>query len=238
MSVWLSVGNGSSSREEEFEPVNAVLRAVGLPAHHEPAPSDGAPWSCEIGGYGCFYHLRRIAAYAALDQGLPTPTMDFEEVSDDPVLQLYYHRFRVEPTPGGSGLVRRAGDGVQEREALRPGRSGAPFAHLMQPMAEFGYYLPAPLSEVIVSYLPMSEWDEPIGIGSSSALQQECAELARCLQLPADVSLEALHQFRLRADELVNESGWERFSLECFVCKALMTGAELSIRSGCALSFG
>ena len=84
----------------------------------------------------------------------------------------------------------------------------------------------------------MSEWEEPIGIGSSYALQRECADLAHRLRLPLDVGLEALDQLRLRADQLVNVTGWERFALECFVCKALMTGAQISMRSGCALSFG
>ena len=108
----------------------------------------------------------------------------------------------------------------------------------MHHTAEFGYYLPISFPELIVAYLPASEWEEPIGIGSTYALHQECAELAHRLRLPADVELEELDQLRLRADKLVDQTGWERFALECFVCKALMTGAQISMRSGCALSFG
>jgi hypothetical protein len=238
MSMFLSVGNCSSLRQDEFAPVNTALRAAGLPEHREPDPSGSAPWTWEIGGYGCFFHLRRIAAYATLDHGLPKPTMDFEEVWEDPVLQLYYRRFSVNPPPCGRQLVWQAQKDGHGRQVQRPGRSGSPFAHLMHHTAELGYYLPTRFPEVIVSYLPGSEWEEPIGIGSSYALQQECMELARRLQIPTDVGLEALDQLRLRADELVNATGWERFALECFVCKALMTGAEISIRSGCALTFG
>ncbi len=238
MSVCLSVGNCSLSRQEAFSPINAVLRAVGLPEHQEPSPTNGAPWSWEIGGYGCFSHLRRIGAYVAFDHGLPTPAMDFEEVGEDPVLQMYYRRFSVSPPPRGEPLVWPGGKCAAERHVLPPARSASPFAHLMHHTADFGYYLPIRFSEVIVSYLPGSEWAEPIGIGSAYALRQECAELAHRLQLPPDIALEALDQLRLRADELVNTIGWERFALECFVCKALMTGAEISIRSGCALSFG
>jgi hypothetical protein len=71
--------------QEEFAPVNATLCAARLPEHHEPMePRDGAPWMQIIGSYSCIHYLRRVAAYLALGQGLPEPTL--EDATDDPVL--------------------------------------------------------------------------------------------------------------------------------------------------------
>jgi hypothetical protein len=235
MSIYLWVG--AFSGEERSTHRNLILEAAGLPLHQEPEePANGAPWHWEIGGYGCFYQLRRVAAYAALDEGLPKPTMDFEKVWDDPVLQRYYRQFKVKKPPSGRRLA------VKEGAAAPPSsfvsRLGSPFAHLMHHPAEFGDYLPLPFDELVVAHPPLSDWCEPTGIGSSYALQRECLVLAEHLQFPSDIPLEELDRLRLRAEELLDEPGWERFALECFVCKALLTGAEISIRSGCALTFG
>src|SRR5690348_13168721 len=100
MSVWLNVGDYASDPAEVFAPINAALRAVGLPEHHEPElPQRGLPWSWEIGGYGCLALLCRVAAYVALRQQLPKPTMDWDEVWNDPVVQEYYDQYPREVMP-------------------------------------------------------------------------------------------------------------------------------------------
>jgi hypothetical protein len=139
MSVYLSVGEGSSS----WETVNTVLQAAGLPQHLEPSePCDGAAWSCEIGGMGCFVHLQRVAAYVALGQDLPEPTLDFEKVWKDPIRRRYYRTFKVERPR--RGLWRSVCPAARRRDlsASSLGRVQSPFAHLMYHEAEYGYFLP------------------------------------------------------------------------------------------------
>src|SRR5438128_1631490 len=112
MSIWLSVGKAFS-----WEIVNAALQAAGLPEHHElPQPCHGAPWTLEIGGMGCMVHLQRVAAYVALNQGMPAPTLDFEMVWNDPIRLCYYQEFGVDRS---------------EPSAPSLGRARSPFAHLM-----------------------------------------------------------------------------------------------------------
>lgn len=239
MSVWLHVGDFSSSAEEHFAQLNMTLEAAALPPHREPAEArGGVPWMLEIGGYGCFYHLRRVAACVALGHGLPRPTMDFEEVWSDPVLRQYYRKYRLKkPRPKSAATGTPAAD-EDPGSSIR--RSGAPFAHLMQHQyaAAFGYYLPVEFAEVIVALEPLTEWPDPVGVGSCYALHRECATLAKHLQFPPDIPIEELDQLRRREEDPTARTGWERFALECFVCKALLTGAEISLRSGCALTFG
>jgi hypothetical protein len=235
MSVWLWVDR--SLGEGTLETVNMALCAVRLPEHRETVePHSGVPWRWEIGGYGCFYHLRRVAAYAALGQGMPRPTMEFAEIWRDPVLKRFYRQFKVKRPRAVSVRTKAGGEFSQIPPWL--GRSGSPYAHLMHHVAEFGYYLPIAFPEIIVVYPPKSGWAEPIGIGSSYSLQQECAELAARLEFPPEIELQELDRLRRQATEVDNQSGWQRYALECFVCKALLVGAELSIRSGCALTFG
>lgn len=187
---------------------------------------------------GCVVHLQRVAAYVALDQGMPAHTLDFETVWNDPIRLHYYRQFRVERA--GRNLWESLRPAAARREASTSslGRAQSPFAHLMYHEAEFGYFLPRPLQEMLIAYPPLHDWCEPVGIGSSHALHQECLQLAERLGLPAEIELEELDQLRRQDDGVVTGSGWRAFALECFVCKALLTGAEISIRSGCALHFG
>ena len=58
MSVWLTVEAYSREADEEFIPINAVLRAVGLPELPTPAQPE-TYWTQEIGGAGCFAYGER-----------------------------------------------------------------------------------------------------------------------------------------------------------------------------------
>jgi hypothetical protein len=221
--------------QEEFAPVNAIRRATGLPEHHEPMePRDGAPWMQIIGSYSCIHYLRRIAAYLALGQGLPEPTL--EDPTDDPVFRQYYAASRMETraAPYGSEPQPRLPIDVPLPTFMVAG--GLPFAHLMHHSDYDGYYLPISFPEVLVPH-PRRDTASRY-VGSASVLRKECEELAERLGLPGDIELQELAQMRQHTPALAIRTGWERYLEECFVCKALLTGAEISIGSACALRFG
>jgi hypothetical protein len=113
---------------------------------------------------------------------------------------------------------------------------GLRFSHLMHQSDCAGYYLPIPFPEILV---PQDASLTAYGgrIGSSYALREECQELAGQLRLPPDVELQELDRMRARAEEYLDQPGWERYAVECFVCQALLIAAERSIQSGCALVF-
>jgi len=214
---------------------NKALGAAGLPEHREPVrPAGGAPWMYIIGSYGCIHYLRRVAAYLALGCGMPEP--DLPAASKDAVLRAYYSASRtvtrITPLPSRQPPLPLDWPPLQYTVV-----GGLPFSHLMHQSDCDGYYLPAPFPQVLVP-------DDPAltayggRIASSYALREECGELAERLRFPRQIALRALDEMRSRAGEYAHRPGWERYVVECFVCQALLTAAEISIRSGCALRFG
>jgi len=237
MSVWLNVEAYSREEDEEFIPIEAVLRAVGLPGFPMPTQPE-TYWTQEIGGAGCFCYLRRLAAYVAVGQKLPRPTLDFDEVWEDLVYQQYSQYYKVRRL-GGREPAEKSSEPNEAGVLLSAiGRVSSPFAHLMHHEADQGYYLPIPFSEVIVTYEEIHDWCEPIAIGSCHTLLEECRQLARHLDFPPDLELKEMEKLARRAEDLLDQPGWERFAFECFICKALMVGAELSLQTGCVLQFG
>jgi hypothetical protein len=236
---------------EEFRALNRALRAAGLPAHEEPETArEGTPWNCRIGSWTCLGLLRRVAASLALGRGLPEPTdwpRRHEAVIDD-----YYAACKLRP-------LRRPGRAQTAAAAYQPslsfgpaGLSGATqvelpmalpppavkrvagpdFTHLMWHSAASGYYLPVPFPEVLVPpRKPDDEWAS--AVGSSQRLLRECELLAVALGYPRDLEVDAL-----RAVEPEPEGrGWKRYAIESFMCRALIEGCRVSIRSGSALVF-
>jgi hypothetical protein len=213
--------------KDEFEAINAALRAAGLPEHHEPEHAQGgAPWDWHIGSCSCLHGLRRVAAHLALRHALPEPSL--EEPTNDPVLRQYYDTTRTE-TRSAQPSNLQPGIPLGVPAGSFNVTSPRPFSHLMDHTDYDGCYLPIPFAEVLVV---SDGW-----IGSSYALRDECRELAGQLGLPGDTDLGELDRMRYQYPEIIRRPGWERFAGECFVCKALMTAAEISIQSGCALVF-
>jgi hypothetical protein len=237
MSLWLTVGSYSREADEEFIPINPVLRAVGLPELPSPAQPE-TYWTQEIGRTGCFCFLRRLAAYVAAGHELPKPSLDFDEVWKDPIFQQYYQRYPVKRSVAAQKATELSERPADDIPLSAIGRVASPFAHLMQHEADQGYYLPIPFSEVIVTYEGIHDWCEPIAIGSCHSLREECGHLAGLLNFPPDLELKELEKLARRAQDLHDRPGWERFAFECFMCKALMVGAHLAIQSGCVLQFG
>lgn len=204
-----------------------------MPEHHEPDESrSGAPWECEIGSFACLHFLRRIAASVALGQPLPAPTAD--RPTEDPVVEAYYAAchpdsllppLRTQRTPAPAA---RPESPTAPFQAMR----GPGFEHLIWHCDYGGYYLPVPFEWVLV--LPKHPYWEDWGprIGSSHTLLSECEELARVLDIPEELDVEALRQ-----DPDPNATGWRRYAIEAFMCRALIEGCRISIASGCALAF-
>jgi hypothetical protein len=218
---------------QEFEAVNAALRAAGLPEHHEPEQAQGgAPWDWHIGSYSCLHCLRRVAAYLAAGRPLPEPSLD--EPTHDPLLRQYYETIQSDPRTSPTTASQLSLPGSVPPQAYRVVR-GRPFSHLMDHADYGGYYLPIQFPEVLD---PAPELGAPGGwIGSAYGLKEECRELAKQLQMPTDADLGELDQLRAEYPEIITRPGWKRYVGECFVCLALLTAAEISITSGCAIVF-
>ena len=200
--------------EQQVEAINGILESFGLPEHREPFDvEDERTFECDLFGYSGLHYLRRVAAYLALGREVPPP--GDEGAANDPVLKDYYRIF--------------------DANFARGEATGIPFQHLIVHGDAEGYYLPVEFEDVII---PEPSLEIAGGmLGSSHALLRECRELARVLELPADLSLEdeALWQ----AAETQGEGGerWEQYGIESYTCLALIKACETSVETGAAVVF-
>jgi hypothetical protein len=200
--------------EEQVEAVNGVLEQFELPPHREPfGLEDERTFECEMVGHDGLHYLRRLAAHLALGREMPPP--GDEGAAGDPVLEDYYRIF--------------------DASFARGEAAGMPFQHLIVHDDAEGYYLPVEFEDVII---PDASLEIAGGmIGSSHALLRECRELARALELPADLSLEDEAVWRAAENQGEGEAKWQRYGVESYTCLALIKACEASVETGAAVVF-
>jgi hypothetical protein len=188
------------------ECVAAATGAVFNEPLHLPRESR---FSCEMFGYAGLHHLRRLAAYKALDVALYAPSSECP--NDDPVVRRYYQLV-------GNGDV-----------------SDLPFQHLMLHGDAEGCYVPVEFVRVIDPQENFALVGG--GIGSSHRLLSECTLLAATIELPTSLDAEAQEVFEAADSPGEGAMKWQRFGIESFSCLRLMRGAQASIEAGAALVF-
>ena len=196
--------------EQQFEAVNEVLEAFGLPGHQEPFDiEEERTFDSPKYGYGDLHYLRRLAAHLALKGELPPPG----DGSDDPVLEDYNKIF--------------------DASFARGSASGMPFQHLIIHDDGEGFYLPVEFDDVLI---PDASLEIAGGVvGSSHALLRECREIATALELPENLSLEEAWAAAYKEDG--GEATWERYGVESYVCLGLIRACEASVETGAAVVF-
>jgi hypothetical protein len=195
---------------ERIKAVETCLERQGLAGYREPPDLPEEDWfSCEMFGYSGLHHLRRLAAYVALEQALYAPSGDVPD--DDPVVERYY-------------------------ETVGDGDSGSLlFQHLMLHGDSEGLYVPVDFARVI----DPGELAGAAGgaIGSAHRLLAECKALARVLGLPQELDCESDEVWEAADNPGVAQERWKTFGIESFSCLRLMRGCEASIKTGAALVF-
>jgi hypothetical protein len=221
------------AKRQEFAAINGLLRAAGLPEHHEQETAGGgAPWSCEVGSWACVHYLRRIAASLALDGTLPEPVEDL--TPRDPLIDRYCAACATQRVEGLTleGLPVQLSLPTDARSPIEI-IEGPGFEHLICHSDCTGYYLPVRFRPVLV-LPPDPRWNEwGPWLGSSHALLEECRRLAVALRYPRDLQMEGLR--RQAPDRTATD--WRRYAIECFMCEVLITACQVSIESGCAAVF-
>jgi hypothetical protein len=204
-----------------FACLNEALVAAGHKPHREPVELDRSlRFSCDMWGYSGLHRLRRIAAYVALELPLPPPTT--EVATDDPVLKRYY----AEVTGRLSFIAR-----LMRRRRTDPLR----FQHLILHSDAEGYYVPEEFPLVI---FPAESLKVPGAmIGSVPRLREECRTLAKLLDIPDGLDLDA--DELLEAAEKPGSGGtrWQQYGIESFSCIRLLAACQASLNTGAAIVF-
>lgn len=192
--------------EEQLTRINEVLAKVGLPAHNEPtALPSGLTFSCSMWGYSGLHYLRRIAAWDALNEGLPDPGDD--SASQDPLINTYNQR------------------------ALQD--ASIAYTHLMLHSDAEGYYLPQAFDEVLFPEDQLGIAGSMIG--SASKLYAECVKLAHRLRLPQETHAESDQVLEAAERQGAAFTGWQRYGVESYTCLQLLRACEISKKSGAAI---
>jgi len=101
---------GASWHRQVLDDLNLVLVEAGEAPHHEPEEIQGGSRSWESYGYSGLHHVRRLAAWLAINQCLPAPCA-YEKAADDAVLAQFYHQHeeyqRLGSKRGLFGLFKR-----------------------------------------------------------------------------------------------------------------------------------
>jgi hypothetical protein len=205
---------GYEYRQRQFAKLNQALLAEGQPPHEEPdAPGGRAPWSCAMWGYSGLHYLRRIAAHLWADQPLPPPGTE-EDIRD----------------PKRDPFVDRATSLTYS--TTHP----AAASHLIWHSDAQGYYLPRAFPDVL---FPAVEYSIPGGmIGSAVRLEEECARLARVLEIPDGLDPEAPEVWECASQQgYPSASRWRMYGIETFTCLRLLRACEIAGESGCAVVF-
>lgn len=250
----LSVGVGGLIGEDEegdeyhlraFSRVNAKLKAMGLPEHHEPEVPEDRRDGFDMYGYVGLHYLRRVAAHLWFSNRLPPPGNE-QAVHEDPVVEAYYvrrgyySRLGLEPPkpappePPKRSLFHRRTE-VPAPPPMPPGEpvGRATFDHLMFHSDCEGYYFPADFPEVI-----FETRDVPGGtVGSSQRLLHECEVLAGTLRLPLTIDPEAEELWQAAERQGTGPGDWQRYGVESFTCARLYHAAKLSVELGAVIYF-
>ena len=203
----------------QFDDVNKLLAAEGLPRHDE--PEDCEIWSGEMIGYSGLHYLRRIAAH--IDAGRRLPGPGDGKSSEDELLEAYFGDV-TKATPGFLGSL------LGKKTFARQ------FDHLIVHSDAEGFYLPLEFENVLFSPAGL---EIPGGmVGSAPQLLSECERLAKLLEIPADITL--LSEELWEASDHSQGEGdtvWEQYGVESFSCVALMEGCRQALKTGAALVF-
>ncbi len=197
---------------KRFRTLSKCIVTAGYLPHSEPLElSEEESFSCQMWGYSGLHHLRRLAAYVALERELYTPARELPK-EDDNVVQEYYSIV-------GNGDV-----------------SDLPFQHLMLHGDSEGYYVPQDFSRVID---PGERYFDVVGggIGSAYRLLAECRSLADRIELPLTLDAEAPEVWAATGTSGTGQIKWQYFGMESFSCIRLIRACEQSIKTGAAVAF-
>jgi hypothetical protein len=220
--------DGEEFLNEPFIQLNEVLAENGVAPHIEPRaiPHDEY-FEAGMWGYNGVHALRRLAAHLSINGQLPEPA-EYGAYSDDPVYTEFnrtHERYLESPlSEGFMGLFRKK-------------IASPPYQHLIMHSDAEGFYVPQSFEEVIVDWTQPQRPGLGMMIGSSAKLLEECEELAKSLDLPADFDPESDEFLNvLEAPPAIGEP-WQILAVEAHTVANLVNAARASVRLGAAIQF-
>jgi len=218
-----------ASWRETFDALNAVLAEAGMAPHDEPLEVAGEHIvEHQMWGYRGLHTVRRLAAYIACEDRLPSPAR--RDDPDDDALTERLTQAHMDWLNGKQPTFR---DRLFGRK-VRPPR----FGHLLLHSDCVGFYLPRDFDPVVFDGGNPPRLEVGGMIGSAPRLLIECIELAEMIGLPPDLDPEDPAMWEYADTPATVGETWQVYGTEAFGLARLISVCRASVASGGVVLFG
>ena len=217
----------------DFERIDEALAEKGLERLDE--PTKGEDWSADLLGYSGLHALREVAGYVWKGRDIPRGILldgSQKELADELATEFFEHL-------SGKGQFTLVGQAFRKIFKAKEKPKLPPFTHLNIHSDCDGYYVPVAFETPIVPKRVSSDSEHLWPLGSVMRLEAELNQLARHLEIPADLRHDdaQLHALIEAPDRTPIAAMWSAQPIATHTCLVLREACERSLRTGAAIHF-
>ncbi len=217
----------------DYELMDEALAEKGLERLAEPTTGD--TWSADFLGYSGLHALREVAGYVWKKRDIPRDILldgSQKDLSEELVTEFFEHLT-------GKGNFTLIGKAFRQIFKTKEKPKLPPFVHLSVHSDCDGYYVPVAFEMPIVPKRVSSDSEHLWPLGSVMRLEAELNQLARHLEIPADLRHDDDQLFALieAPDRTAISALWTAQPIATHSCLVLREACAQSLRTGAAIHF-
>ena len=217
----------------DFGRMDEALAEKGL--EHLNEPTKGEVWSADLLGNSGLHALREVAGFVWKGREIPRGILldgSQTELTEELAKEFFEHL-------SGKGNFTLIGRAFRQIFKAKEKPKLPPFTHLNIHSDCDGYYVPVAFETPIVPKRVSSDSEQLWPLGSVMRLEAELNQLARHLEIPADLRHddEQLHTLIETPDRTPVSALWKAQPIAAHTCLVLREACERSLRTGAAIHF-
>ena len=217
----------------EFKLLDEALAEKGLERLGE--PTAGEDWSADVIGYSGLHALREVAGMICKKRDIPRDILldgSQRDYADALVTEFLEHL-------SGKGNFTLIGKAFRQIFKAKERPKLPPFVHLSIHSDCDGYYVPVAFDTPIVPKRVSQDSEHLWPLGSVMRLELEINQLARHLEIPADLRHDdpQLHKMLDTPDRTPISALWTAQPIAAHACLVLREACKRSLRTGAAIHF-
>jgi hypothetical protein len=217
----------------DFARIADALAEAGLEPYVE--PNDCPVWSADLLGYSGLHALREVAGYVWRGHDIPRGILLDGSQTDqaDALVKEFFEHLT------GKGNFTLIGKAFRQIFKVKEKPKLPPFVHLLVHSDCDGFYVPVAFENPVVAKRVTSENEHLWPLGSVMRLEEEINQLARHLDIPADLRHDdaQLHALIDAPDRTPVSALWTAQPIATHTCLVLREACEHSLRTGAAIHF-
>lgn len=217
----------------DFERMDEALAEKGHEGLDE--PTTGEVWSADLSGYAGLHALREVAGYVWKGRDIPRGILldgSQKDLAEALAKEFFEHL-------SGKGNFTLIGKAFRQIFKTKEKPQLPPFVHLNIHSDCDGYYVPVAFETPIVPKRVTSDSEHLWPLGSVMRLEAELNQLARHLEIPADLRHDddQLHALFDAPDRTPIAALWTAQPIATHSLLVLRAACERSLRTGAAIHF-